>query len=737
MSTPDVTADAADAPDGFDKDRVTRSDPVLGVGRRRSLRREWSWAFSIMLALLLVTAVSTIVGVSGVVGQIQSTSTLLHRESVTVAALRSDVVAHEQIAHKLLSDDRSVDRAAFVAEQNAISAGFTRALAVFASSKSMSATIADARQSWQAGLTKYGLWGDQVQALHDDHSADNPTFGASSDATVALLDGLEGPSLDAMNEGLTHGADLEHILIAALSVLFGLALAATVYFRRRMKTDLLRPVATMHEGVLKVQAGHYQHRLTIRRRDELGELTQAFNGMADALHDSHQALTLRATHDALTGLPNRASLTDRLTRSFAPGSERRAWQESVLFIDVDDFKDVNDTLGHEGGDALLVQLAARLAACVRPQDLVARLGGDEFAIVVAEDDDGSTATHIADRILDALHEPFTINASQLAVSVSIGVAQRRPETTDAAELLRCADFAMYMAKGGGKDRAQLYDAQVHDSMVDRSALKSDLAVAVASNQLRLDYQPVADLRTGEIIGVEALVRWEHPTLGLLQPADFISLAEETGDITDIGCWVLDTATHEVAGWRDRMPHCGNLWVSVNLSPFQLPNAAGMGALQRILAEPGAQADHVVLEITETALAADIDGTTASLNTLKHLGVRIAIDDFGSGFSSLNALTSLPIDILKIDRLFISGEDPATPSKPMLEGILGLAEKLSLDVIAEGIEQPHQLHLLRDLGCRMGQGFLLSHPAHPEDLQTILASGGLLHLPHAANAKRPV
>jgi diguanylate cyclase (GGDEF)-like protein len=703
-------------------------------GRRRSLRREWAQAFMIMLALLLVAAAATIVGVWGVVSQVQSTASLLHRESVTVASLRSDLVSHEETAHKLLSDEPA-DGAAFVAQQNAISVEFTKAQSVFASSKPMSATIAAADQSWQAGLTKYGLWGDQVQALHGDHSADNPTFGASSDATVALLDGLEGPSLDAMNQGLAHGADLEHLLIAVLAALFALALAVTVYFRRRMKTDLLRPVATMHEGVLKLRAGHYQHRLTIARHDELGELTQAFNGMADALHDSHQALTLRATHDTLTGLPNRASLTERLTKSFAPGSERRAWQESVLFIDVDDFKDVNDSLGHEGGDALLVQLAARLKDCVRPQDLVARLGGDEFAIVVAEDDDGSTATTIADRILTALHEPFAVNATPLVVSVSIGVAQRRPETSDAAELLRCADFAMYMAKGGGKDRAQIYDVQVHENMVDRSSLKTDLSLAVGADQLRLDYQPVADLRTGEVLGVEALVRWQHPTLGLLQPADFIALAEETGDITAIGCWVLDTATRQVAEWRATMPHCDALWVSVNLSPFQLPNPEGMVALQRILAEPHIQAEHVILEITETALTADIAGNSAALNTLKHFGVRIAIDDFGSGFSSLSALTSLPIDILKIDQTFISGQHSDAPSTPMLEAILGLADKLSLDVIAEGIEQPNQLDLLGSLGCRMGQGFLLSHPVAPDTLQALLASGGLLHLTHQAPAPR--
>jgi diguanylate cyclase (GGDEF)-like protein len=456
-----------------------------------------------MLVLLLVAAAATIVGVGGVVGEVRMTASQLHLESETVAALRTDLVDHEQIAHKLLSDE-PVDRSAFVQQQLEISRRFDQAAAVFVSSDSTRATVVKAHQSWQTGLMTYGLWGDQVQALHGNHAADNPTFGASSDATRGLLDGLEGPSLDAMDRGLAHGADLERILIVALTGLFGLALAVTVYFRRRMAKDLLEPVASMHQGVVKLQAGDYAHRIEVARRDELGDLAEAFNGMAGALHDSHLALTLRATHDSLTGLANRASLTERLTSSFSPGSDRRARQESLLFIDVDDFKDVNDSLGHEGGDALLIQLATRLNDCVRIHDLVARLGGDEFAILVMEDDGGSTAVDIAERILDAVRAPFIVSGARLAVAVSIGVAQRRPDTVDAAELLRQADFAMYMAKGGGKARFQLFNAQMHDDMVGRSALKTDLAVAVTSGQLHLEYQPVADLRTGEILGVEAL-----------------------------------------------------------------------------------------------------------------------------------------------------------------------------------------------------------------------------------------
>lgn len=692
-------------------------------GRTWSLRREWSRAFMVMLVLLLVSAAAAIGGVWLVVDQLSGTALQLDRESVTVANLRADIVAHEQIAHQLLSG-QPVDRSAFVQQQQEISSLFDQAATVFPASNGMRATIVKAHQSWQNSLMTFGLWGDQVAALHGNH-ADNTAFDKSNDDTLALLAGIEVPSHDAMDRGIAHGVNLERMLIAALASLFALALAVTGYFRRRMVKDLVRPVASIHQGVLKLQDGDYNHRIEVARRDELGELAQAFNGMAGALHDNHLALTFRATHDSLTGLANRASLTERLTASFSPGSDRRARQEGLLFIDIDDFKDINDSKGHEAGDALLVQLATRLNDCVRAHDLVARLGGDEFAILVMEDDDGSVTVEVAARILDALREPFIVGGDRLVVTVSIGVAQRRPETANAAELLRHADFAMYMAKGGGKARYQLFDAQMHDNMHYRSALKTDLAVAVASGQLRLDYQPVADLRTGQILGVEALVRWQHPTLGLLAPAEFIPLAEESGDIDAIGCWVLDTATRQVAGWRQTIDHRDSLWVAVNLSAFQLTNPQSLAAIQRILADPAVQADKVVLEVTETALAANIDGGIESLNTLKGFGVRIAIDDFGTGFSSLSTLADLPVDILKIDRSFVSGQAAVVPSVPMLEGILGLANKLSLAVIAEGIEEPEQLDLLRRLGCGMGQGYLLARPAPAHVLEALLASGGLL------------
>lgn len=698
---------------------------VDGPGRTWSLRREWSRAFTVIMLLLLASAAATIAGVQGLVGEMERTTGQLHIQSKTIAALRSDLFKHEQLGHKLLSN-APVDRLAFAQQQQGISRQFDQAAVVFPNILGMKTTLIKTHQSWQNGLMASGLWGEQLKSLHGNNAADNAAFDTSNENTGELLGSLEAPSHQAMDQRLAHDVGLERILIIALIALFALASAMTVYFRLRMAKDLMRPVARMHEGVLKLQAGDFDHRIEVARHDELGELAVAFNDMSDALHNSHLALTFRATHDPLTGLANRAVLTEHLAASFRQGSDRRARRESLLFIDIDDFKDVNDAEGHEAGDAILIEMAARLNDCTRAQDLVVRLGGDEFAIVVTEDDDsGSVAVEVVKRILDALRAPFLVSAEPLMVTLSVGVAQRRPETKDAAELLRQADFAMYMAKSDGKVCYQLFDAQMHDNMLARSALKTDLAVAVASAQLRVEYQPVVDLRTGQTLGLEALVRWQHPTLGLLAPASFITLAEETGDIDAIGCWVLETATRQVASWRQSMPHCRNLWVAVNLSAFQLADPKSLAAIQHVLADPAAQADKVVIEVTETALAANVPSGIASLNTLKNLGVRISIDDFGTGFSSLSTLASMPVDILKIDRSFVSGQASALPSVPMLEGILGLADKLSLAVIAEGIEEPEQLNLLRALGCSMGQGYLLARPASAHELEALLVSGDLL------------
>jgi diguanylate cyclase (GGDEF)-like protein len=447
---------------------------VDGPGRAWSLRREWSRAFTIMLVLLLLASIATFAGVRQLVGHFSHSAGQLEREATIVAVLNADINDHEDRGQQLLAGLPS-DLRTFMRQQNEISREFRTANATFPSGTETTDVLGRAARSWQAALTRVGLWGPQVRAPDRADPELQRLLAARNEEIGAMLDELQKPSLDAIGVRLANEAVLERLLMVVLACLFGLAVAVTVYFRRRMTTDLLRPVASMHEGVLKLQAGEYDHRIEVTRHDELGELAEAFNEMAGALSDSHKALTLRATHDSLTGLPNRVSLLERLAASFGPGSDRRVRQESVLFIDIDDFKDVNDSVGHEGGDALLVQLAARLNVCIRPHDLVARLGGDEFAVVVVEGDGNSTAVEVSERILRAMHEPFTVGGTRLLVSVSIGVAQRHPDTADASELLRRADFAMYMAKGGGKGCYQIFDARKHANMVVRSAVNVTLA----------------------------------------------------------------------------------------------------------------------------------------------------------------------------------------------------------------------------------------------------------------------
>ena len=697
---------------------------MAGPGRTWSLQREWSRAFLLMLAALLIGAAVTIVGVRGLMDQVQATSAKLHLELDRVEVLRSALDGHEQLGHQLLSG-APVDRPAFLRQQEEISRLFDDTAAILPGETGMRDTIVAARQSWQEALTARGLWGSQVQSLRGNHVDGSPALAAASAGVRHQVADVRQYSLAEMDKGLEHSAELERLLVIGRSVLFVVAVGATIYFRRRMVKDLMRPVDSLHQGVQKLQSGNYNHRIEVFRRDELGELAEAFNGMAAAVHSSHVVLTHRATHDPLTGLANRAALMERLAASFGPGATRNSGHEGLLFIDIDNFKEVNDSLGHERGDALLIQLASRLKGCVRSHDLVARLGGDEFAIVVMDDDAGSVTAGIAERIHEALRPPFVVGEDRITVTASMGAVQRRPDTSDAAELLRQADFAMYLAKHGGKARFQLFDAEGYDHMTYRTALKRDLATAVPAGQLRLEYQPIGDLNSGDVLGVEALVRWEHPTLGLLGPSEFIPLAEETGDIDAVGCWVLDTASRQAAGWRRAFPQHGNLWVAVNLSTIQLPNPRNLAAIKHILSDPAVQADKVVLEVTETALAGSTDGGIAALKTLKNTGVRVAIDDFGTGYSSLSSLAVLPADILKIDRSFLGRQASAAQSAAMLEGILGLARMLSLEVIAEGIEEPAQLDLLRGLDCRMGQGYFLARPGSADAIEALLASGARL------------
>ncbi len=410
-----------------------------------------------------------------------------------------------------------------------------------------------------------------------------------------------------------------------------------------------------------------------------------------------QTLAFRTLHDPLTGLGNRVKFAQQLDGLLAAG-----WRSiAVLFCDLDDFKNVNDTLGHPIGDALLVAVGARIDNVMRPDDLAARLGGDEFAILLRGVRREETAIVVADRIRATLAEPISINGHTLLVGASIGIALMSTDTRDALELMRNADIAMYLAKSGGKGRAEVYRSSMHADVLRRLTLRADLEQAVEEHQFSVAYQPIVDLATGQLEGAEALARWEHPTRGQLPPSDFIPLAESTGLIVPLGRWILEQACQQAAAWqRERGDRPFSM--AVNISTRQIDEPGFVDSVARALSVSGLRPDRLTLEITETALA-DATGAERVLNELRAMGVRTALDDFGTGYSSLNYIQRFPIDVIKIDRSFVMVLDEAGNESTVLSAIVDLATQLHMQTIAEGIESPAQLEKVQALGCTFGQG----------------------------------
>jgi diguanylate cyclase (GGDEF)-like protein len=429
--------------------------------------------------------------------------------------------------------------------------------------------------------------------------------------------------------------------------------------------------------------------------DRLEQAVTKLETLQGQLH--HQAY-----HDPLTDLPNRALFMERVRDELRGDGEL-----AVLFVDVDDFKTVNDSLGHGAGDALLVSVAERLRACVRPEDMVARLGGDEFGVLLpGVADPGAQAHAVARRVLEAFELPVATGAELLSVHLSVGVAGSRQSGRDGEALLRNADVAMYAAKAKGKARCELFEPSMADAILRRHDLKEELAKALEREQVVVQYQPIVDLATGAIVAAEALVRWEHPARGLVPPSEFIPLAEETGLIVPLGRHVLRAACEQAARWGD------NLRMHVNLSVGELLQPDLTAHVREALADSGIQPGQLVLEITESQLLGDTVAAAARFDELRGLGLRIALDDFGTGYSSLSYLHSLPLDTLKVAKTFIDALDSGGRESGFVAMIVDLARTLDLDVIAEGIETPEQLAAVRELGAALGQGYLLGRPSAP-------------------------
>jgi diguanylate cyclase (GGDEF)-like protein len=398
----------------------------------------------------------------------------------------------------------------------------------------------------------------------------------------------------------------------------------------------------------------------------------------------------------------------------------------VLFVDLDDFKTVNDSLGHAVGDELLIAVAGRLHASLPPEATPARLGGDEFAVLVRPTTDDLGPVGVALRLLHELRAPFDIIGWEIVVTASIGIAAVGDEGTTAEVVLRNADMAMYLAKERGKDRVELFEEAMHVTAFERLELKADLARGITSGQLALVYQPVVNLETGRITGAEALVRWDHPRRGRLSPDSFIGIAEETGLIVQLGQWVLEEACQQLRGWQLSLPSDASLTMSVNLSVRQLEQASIVDAVRDVVDQFALDPSTLTLEITETVIIDHMETDRSRLTALKNLGVQIALDDFGVGYSSLRYVDDLPVDVLKVDRSFVGGITDTEPT-PVLEAIIALGARLGVHTVAEGIEHPNQLAALKSIGCDLGQGYWFSPPVAPDafaDLLTRnLAHGG--------------
>ena len=467
----------------------------------------------------------------------------------------------------------------------------------------------------------------------------------------------------------------------------------------------------------------HQARATAGRGED-GEIVNWFGTNTD-IHNQKIAeakLNFIAGHDTLTNLPNRPKFMNHLTRAISRSEHNSTFRFAVLFLDLDRFKVINDSLGHTTGDKLLIALAKRLEECLRPNDIVARLGGDEFTVLLYNIGETADAARVADRILEKLSVPFNLDSYEVFTSASIGIiisdeVRRQPE-----DFLRDADTAMYRAKAAGKSRYEIFDREMHLRNMNLLQLENDLRRAIGQNEFRVFYQPIVELETGEIREFEALIRWQHPQHGLVAPNDFIGIAEETGLIIPIGRWILEEAARQTVEWHEQFPLHENLSISVNLSAKQLMHPKLTAQVGDILEKTRLDSRHLKLEVTESMVMENSEYALKVIVELNKIGVQLSTDDFGTGYSSLSYLHRFPFNRLKIDRSFVSKMDSDQKSEAIVRTILLLAQNLNIEVVAEGIETESQLKTLQNLGCRTGQGYLFSKPVTAEAAAQLLRNG---------------
>ncbi|WP_162007853.1 EAL domain-containing protein [Heliorestis convoluta] len=522
-----------------------------------------------------------------------------------------------------------------------------------------------------------------------------------------------------------EGKKLSNFSLSITAIIVVISLILAFLLGIVLNKIFTRPLQKILDAVEMVERGQLSEvePLPVRSRDEIGKLSKGFNEMIVALqtnlrriNDYSQAMLFQAYHDALTELPNRRHFQERLEK-LIEHCQREKQRMAVLFIDLDQFKEINDTLGHSAGDILLQSVAQRLAVRLESVDLFARIGGDEFTVLISNIEQDCDAGIIALAIQEELELPFQVQGNVFNVSSSIGISIYPDDGEDIESLLQAADTAMYQAKRLGRNTFRFYSATMHEKIRERRLIEKELRQAIEENQLSLVYQPKADMKGQQILGLEALVRWNHPELGWISPGTFIPIAEETGLIHPLGKWLLHSVCVQNRSWQEKgLPP---IPMAVNLSPYEIRQEKIVEHVQEVLAETGLEPQWLELEITEGSLLEDSFATLKTLEQLKSLGIRIAIDDFGTGYSSLAYINRFPIDALKIDKSFVDKIVLGAKDAKLVDAIIGIANIMDLTVIAEGVEKEEQLKLLESFGCHQFQGYFFSRPLPADAMEEML------------------
>lgn len=529
------------------------------------------------------------------------------------------------------------------------------------------------------------------------------------------------PNKEILHQSRQLGISITSIALFSILLLSVLVFKGLDYF-------IVRPIKRLEQSTKDIGRGDLINDIVINSNDEIGSLAESFNSMSQNLLRSTEQIKYLAYHDDLTGLPNRLMFHEYATQAVA-FAKRNRQRLSILYLDLDNFKRVNDTMGHKAGDFLLKKVSDRVLSCLRESDyasrpdeeitdIAARIGGDEFLVLLHDIPDNFLPGKVANRIIDVLSEPVIIDNNQFYVSASIGITIFPDDAITTDNLIKHADIAMYHAKNSGKNNYQYFLESMNSSLIKRMALENKLRTAITDNQLFLNYQPQIDLLTGEIYGVEALVRWNDPEAGLVSPNTFISIAEETGLIVELGEWVLKQACQQVRNWQ--LEGIKPIKVSVNFSAVQFAKVDLPELIISALKETGLEAQYLDIEITETVIMEDIEKISSVLNQIRKLGCAISLDDFGTGYSSLNYLRQFPIDTLKIDRSFVKEiDDNADDKSAIIIAIIAMSHALNLKVVAEGIETKTQLDQLIEWQCDYIQGFYLHRPLAAPEIEELL------------------